>query len=154
MKITIISLFFTILFLGSCSNSCNTEYNFLNSAINNIGESIADFDYIIIIPGAGCHGCIQEGEYFLKQNINNKKILFVLSNPTSIKILQNKIGVKVRDYPNILVNRDSDFKVPTQNSAYPCVIYLNHQAKIKKIEFQTPKTSALHDLSTKINDNL
>lgn len=154
MKLSIISILFAIIFLGSCSNSYNAEYSFLNSAINTIGESVTDYNYIVIIPGAGCHGCIQESEYFLKQNLNNKNILFVLSNPASLKILQNKIGVKLRDYSNILINRNSDFKVPTQNAVYPCVIYLDDDAQIDRIDFQTPQTSALHDLSTKLNDSL
>lgn len=152
MKLYIISILFTIIFLGSCSKPYNAEYTFLNSAINGIGESVTDYDYIVIIPGAGCHGCIQESEYFLKQNLNNKNILFILSDPASLKILQNKIGVKLRDYSNILINRNSDFKVPTQNAVYPCVIYLDESAQIEKIDFQTPQTSALHDLSTKLND--
>ena len=55
----------------------------------------SDYRWIVVLPGMGCHGCIQEGEAFMRENIENKNILFVLTNTSSLKILQLKTGVKI-----------------------------------------------------------
>ncbi|MDE6009096.1 MAG: hypothetical protein K2G90_07805 [Muribaculaceae bacterium] len=142
-----ILLLFIASWVGGCKTENNKEKEFLSTALNSSEKTLTGFNYVIIIPGAGCHGCIQESEYFLKQNIQRKDILFIISNPQSIKILQNKIGLKLNDYSNVLINKTSDFKVPTHNSVYPAVVYLGEDKDIEKVEFQTPNTSAFHNLS-------
>lgn len=131
---------------GACSSKFGDEKTYLTNVISS--SEVTDYKYVLIIPGVGCNGCIQESEFFLKQNIDNQKILFILTNPSSIKTLQHKIGVKISDKKNIIIDRDGKFKVPTKNSIYPCVIYLDDGAIID-IEFQTPQTSALHSLYDK-----
>ncbi len=134
--------------MPSCQEKNNDEKEFISAAIANQGIVLNDYKYVVIIPGIGCHGCIQESEYFLKQNINNKNILFIISNPQSLKILQNKIKVKLNDYDNVIVDRKSTYELPTNYAIYPCVLYLdenNHD--IIDIDFQSPKNGALNKLN-------
>lgn len=146
-----------LLFIVTCLVGCRTENikekEFFSNALNSDVKSLDCYNYVVVIPGAGCHGCIQESEYFLKQNIQREDILFIISNPQSLKILQNKIGLKLNDYSNVLINKTSDFQVPTHNSVYPAVVYLNEDKEVKKVEFQTPNTSAFHNLDLVLVSN-
>lgn len=138
-----------LLLLSFCLVCCkeNTEKKekeFLTQGVEQLklGEQ---YDWIIVLPGVGCHGCIQEGEFFMKQHVSNKKILFVLTNISSLKILQQKTGVKIGAYTNIYVDRDNLFKLPTDNAIYPCVIQLEN-GKLFQYMFQSPKTAAFHQI--------
>lgn len=122
---------------GSCKKSIkDIETSYLTSAIEklNVDDTVK---WMVILPGLGCHGCIQEGEAFMKDYILKRDILFVLTNISSIKILQQKVGLQVREQPNIYIDRDNAIMIPTENKIYPCIIRLEH-SKIVKYEFQSP----------------
>ncbi len=101
-------LFFCIFIyiISFCFIACNKknkekEKVFLNNCIERL--DIADnYQWIVILPGTGCHGCIQDGEFFMKKNIENNKVLFILTKVSSLKILQQKLGIQIKDYSNIL----------------------------------------------------
>jgi len=138
-------LFYTILssliaFSFSCNKSIQEkERDQLADAVDNIGIK-KDIDWIVILPGLGCSGCIQEAEDFLKKNANNKRIFFVLTKIESLKILQQKTGVKIDEHSNIIVDRTDQFIVPTDNSIYPCIIKFS-EGEFLSHEFQSPDNS-------------
>jgi hypothetical protein len=126
---------------GSCKKSVNEiEKKHLMTAIDEAKVS-HDFRWIVILPGLGCHGCIQEAEIFMKDNINNTEILFVLTKISSLKILQQKIGVQIREYSNVYVDLKNEFVIPTDNSIYPCIIQLK-DGRMVAHEFQSPQNGA------------
>ncbi|MBC9798553.1 hypothetical protein [Sinomicrobium weinanense] len=106
--------------------------------------------WVVILPGLGCHGCIQEGEVFMMDNIDNKDIFFALTKIESLKILQQKIGIKLRGRSNVYIDPKESFKIPT-NSIYPCVVYLDG-GNVKYHEFQSPGNNAFEKLRTEIKD--
>ncbi len=135
--ITVAFLFFLI----SCSKKTeNTEKFFLSNSIEqlNIPEN---YQWVVILPGAGCHGCIQDGEFFMKKNIENEKILFVLTRISSLKILQQKLGFRINKYSNIYIDKDNIFDIPSKNSIYPCVIKLE-KGILSTYTFQSPENNA------------
>ncbi|CAD0009618.1 hypothetical protein [Flavobacterium chungangense] len=138
-------LFYTILssliaFCFSCNKSIQEkEKDQLTDAVDNIGIK-KNIDWIVILPGLGCSGCIQEAEDFLKKNANNKRIFFVLTKIESLKILQQKTGVKIGEHSNIIVDRADQFIVPTDNSIYPCIIKFS-DGELLSHEFQSPDNS-------------
>lgn len=95
-------------------------------------------DWLVILPGLGCTGCIQEGEAFVKDNIANPKIFFVVTKLQSLKILQQKIGTKIEGRPNVFIDTKSTFSIPTSNGIYPCIVQLEN-GKIIDHEFQSPR---------------
>ena len=101
--------------------------------------------WMIILPGLGCHGCIREGEVFMRDNINNKNILFVLTKIESLKILQKKIEINVKKYSNIYIDNKEGFNIPTKNSGYPCIAYIENGELISH-EFQSPGNNAFDTL--------
>ena len=97
----------------------------------------SDYQWIVVLPGLGCHGCIQEGEAFMRDNIESKNILFVLTKISSLKILQHKTGIDIAIHSNIYVDREDVFYVPTNNSIYPCIIHMK-DGNVAGHEFQSP----------------
>ncbi len=143
-----ISAWLILLLTVSCGRStAETERDYLTSAINELGFP-AYTRWIVIMPGLGCHGCIQEAEAFMKENVERQDILFILTSVSSLKILQQKIGVQVKDLPNVYIDRDEAFKLPTENNIYPCIVRIE-AGKITGHEFQSPGNSGafmkLHD---------
>ncbi|RVT97201.1 hypothetical protein EOD41_19540 [Mucilaginibacter limnophilus] len=107
---------------------------------------------VLILPGLGCHGCIEEGELFMKDMANNKNINFVLTKVESLKILQGKTGVNVKDHNNIIVDTDDRINVPTDNQIYPCVIHVKNGQFVSH-EFQSPDNfMALANIKKQIED--
>ncbi len=68
-----------------------------------------NYQWIVILPGTGCHGCIQDGEFFMKKNIGNNKVLFILTKISSLKILQQKLGLQIKDHSNIYIDKENIF---------------------------------------------
>ncbi len=99
-----------------------------------------DYQWIVVLPGLGCHGCIQEAETFMKENIKNKDILFVLTKISSLKILQQKIDIKLKEHTNVYIDKVDAFSIPTDNSIYPCIIKMK-KAQLLNHEFQSPNNS-------------
>lgn len=151
MKIRNLMLVFLIFFISaSCEKGENElERDYIKSVINNLtlNETVK---WMVILPGMGCHGCIQEGEVFMKDYISKSDIYFVLTKIESLKILQQKIDVELKEHSNVYIDNKVGFKIPTKNSVYPCVVYLNN-GKIESHEFQSPGNNAFEKLRSKIN---
>ncbi|WP_034044542.1 hypothetical protein [Wocania ichthyoenteri] len=148
LTLCIIALIFITSY--SCKkNEKEIEQDYLESIIDkmDINDNIK---WVIVLPGLGCHGCIQEAEAFMKEHIENKDILFVLTKIESFKILQNKLEIKIKDYKNIHIDKKHEISFPTDNGVYPCIIELDN-GKIKSYEFQSPNNSyAFGKLESKI----
>ena len=128
----------------SCDNMNSHEKDFLNDIITTHPE-FSNYTWIVIIPEVGCNGCIQEGEYFLKTHISEKSICYILTNIRSIKILQQKTGIKIKEQNNVYIDKDNIFTLPSNNSIYPCVAKIkNHQ--VISVEFQCPDNAAFRNL--------
>jgi len=130
--------FMIITITGSCKKSVNEiEKKHLMTAID-LAKVSHNIHWIVILPGLGCNGCIQEAEVFMRDHIKNTEILFVLTKISSLKILQQKIGVQIREYPNVYIDMKNEFDIPTDNSIYPCIVQLE-DGKMVKHEFQSPQ---------------
>lgn len=135
--------------LTSCKKEAKEiEKDFLENAIQQI-KLPDNYQWVIVLPDIGCHGCIQEGEFFMKQNITNKKILFVLTNFSSLKILQQKLETHLNEHPNIYIDKEDVFNIPTDNSIYPCIIQVD-SGKYIKHSFQSPKMAAFKKLKQQL----
>lgn len=133
---------FVCIVLACCQqNQGKREIEIYSKAIEHI--KIDDqYQWIVILPGLGCNGCIQEGEAFMKNHIDEARILFVLTKISSLKMTQQKTGVKIDEHTNIFVDREDLFNIPTNNAIYPCVIQLIN-GKIRILSFQKPSYPAL-----------
>lgn len=117
----------------------DTETEYLSAFLN--GLHIDDHTkWVVVLPGLGCHGCIQEGEAFMKDNIKNKDIFFVITSIESLKILQLKIGANIKDFPNVYADKENKLNIPTDNKIYPCIIRWD-KGVVREHIFQSPQNS-------------
>lgn len=142
------SLFLII--CNSCNNLKNIEIKFLNSVIENYLEIDNTKKWILILPGVGCTGCIQEAETFVKENVDNNEVIIILTKISSLKILQHKLQININDYSNIYIDKENIFDIPTENSIYPCLVKINN-GSVVSYEFQSPGNGkAFHELKSQI----
>lgn len=150
MKSATITIAILILFI---STSCKKgekeiETNYIES-IQKKGVLNDSIKWIVILPGLGCHGCIQEGEVFMRENITNREIFFVLTRIESLKILQQKIEIDLKAHGNVYFENEEDLTLPTNNRVYPCIVYLDN-GEIISHEFQSPGNNAFDKLRDQI----
>lgn len=142
--ISITSLFLFLLFISCKEKTEEIEKNFLSKSLEQIDIPM-NYQWIVIIPGAGCHGCIQEGELFMKRNIENQNILYILTKTSSVKILQQKTGIHLSEYSNVYLDTKKQFDIPTDNAIYPCIVELKN-GKVLSHTFQSPETNAFRQI--------
>lgn len=125
-----------IVFLFSCSGNVDTYDNKLKKGIlYEFGNDIYNYSYVFIIPNTGCTGCIDEAEQFLKDNIENDSMLFILTKINSIKTLRLKLGISL-ERKNIYVDKENIFSFAQyKESIYPTVIYLKNSEITEIKEF-------------------
>lgn len=137
----LITVLIACLFLQSCTKTdAEIEKEEIQLFVNNNSDKIKGYDYVVVLPGLGCHGCIQEAEVFMQNHINNEHILFVLTKIESLKILQQKIGVKLSEHKNILLDQNQNFNISTSNTIYPCIARV-HNEVVESYGFQSPANS-------------
>ncbi len=139
-QINLILLIFVLVIANACKKeNKDIEASFIEESISKIKIN-PNVKWIVILPGLGCHGCIQEGEGFMQDYIENKDILFVLTKIESLKILQKKINISIKEHTNIYLDRSRVFDIPTDNTIYPCIVQLEKN-KVISHEFQSPDNS-------------
>ena len=141
---TLLLLFSSFITISCKDNIEEKERKYLRNYIEELKVE-KQYMWIVIIPGAGCNGCILDAEHFMKENLNNKQILFILTRTTSIKILQQKLGILLGEYSNIYLDKENNIEIPTKNLIYPCVIKLDNGKYIKHA-FQSPQSYAFGEL--------
>lgn len=67
---------------------------------------------IIILPTSGCTGCVQSGEQYMLQHLNNDSILFVLTEIHSLKSLELRFGKDVLLQSNVYIDSLDYFYPP------------------------------------------
>lgn len=146
--LTLVSVFLTC---TSCNElkSPNVEERYIHDFLRKITLP-SGTEWVIILPGLGCHGCIQEGEAFMKDNINKKGVFFVLTSVESLKMLQRKINIDIKKQKNVYVDIDNMFQMPSNNRIYPCIVRLDG-GEVQECQFQSPKNSqAFHSLESRL----
>lgn len=137
---------YALLLLLVCGMACKEksvkekEADYVHEIVNSLPVKKTQYKWLVILPGLGCHGCIQEAEMFMQQNIANSNILFVLTKVESLKILQNKIDIKLNEHPNVYLDKENTIRIPSDNSIYPCIVQLKDGEAVN-YQFQAPYNS-------------
>ena len=61
-----------ILTIACSQNVEKIEKKHLDKAIKETNIDIDDYQWGVVLPGLGCHGCIQVAEVFMRGHITNK----------------------------------------------------------------------------------
>lgn len=135
----------------SCSSSKSPAIdaleNWLDSHDNN-------YSYCVIIPGAGCEGCILGTEFFVKRYYGRSDILFIFTRIETLKLLKHKLGQETVNSDNVIFDVDNEFETVKQgtNNIYPTVCKIKED-KVEKIIYVTPENDGLSELEQYIKNN-
>lgn len=92
----------------------------------NLGDCLAPYDEIVIIPGAGCTGCISNAERYFLKNVSNNKKLFVFTYNISQKSLFMRLGRENLIRENVIIDIDDRFYVSHHHdNIYPYIIIID-----------------------------
>lgn len=135
--VTLICLITASVFIGSCAKTdADKENEIIQSGINDI-KLDPQYNWMVVLPGLGCKGCIQEAEAFMRDYLDRQNILFVLTKVQSLKILQQKIKNSIWGRKNVYIDKDGYFDIPTNNSIYPIIVQIKG-GKAVAHQFQSP----------------
>lgn len=136
----IASMSLSLLFLSACGN----RYDIILSqrVLEYYRENnCAEYDIFIIIPQAGCPGCISSAENWARQHIDDEGKLFVFTNILSEKMLNGRFrhyGIDTSVRNNVIVDRENNFFVEEYTeSEYPYVVLLNETMDPTVMPFST-----------------
>jgi hypothetical protein len=141
MKIGYIISYFILLYLVQ---SCYNQPNLISDSIAKVWPDINTQNSILIIPGSGCEGCLDNATYFAINNLDSLRFSVVFTQAVSLKTLKFKIGENVYRHPKVKV--DSFNIIPPMDTHYPIILY----PKENKMVLVSPENpSSLTDLRAK-----
>jgi copper chaperone CopZ len=147
-----------LFFFVSCHeqvNSLTKEQQNLDASFTNILKKINPVEPLgickayLVIPNTGCSGCINSAEELLKSVYpKTKTIKFILTNIVSIKMLNLKLKIDVRNNEKILLDTENYFGQSRFNSIYPQIFFINQKtgSVYKRMEV-SPTEDGLSELS-------
>lgn len=144
-------LFISLLFF-----SCSSNYD--GDAVKELENWLSHHDnaysYCVVIPGAGCEGCILEGERFAREYSGRSDVLFVFTRITTLKMLKFKLGERASNACNILYDVENRFVEMERgkDNIYPVVCKLENN-KIKELYYVSPeqKTDIIGELKKRLD---
>ncbi len=145
-----------ILFLIGCSNgneikkNNNNEFDALISASK---DQFVGKKYVLLIPNAGCGGCISEAETFVTNYYNaSDSLLCIFTNLRSSKQIKLRLGDSIYFHSNIIIDTTNTFYFE-EKSVYPIVIELENGNVVNVVEQSPQKPNTISNLQLYFNKN-
>ncbi len=133
-----------------CLFSCKSEdVKFYESSIQYNKNELYKDGIVVIVPGAGCSGCILGIEDFINRKYNDySNITYVFTNIKSRKLLALKMpDVNFELSRNIIIDEKNIFyNMRNKEKIYPCILFLDNY-KIDRIFYVSPSLNiSIEDL--------
>lgn len=128
-----------LMFLGCSKGQEDLRIRDIINTIETVEAShLLDSKAIIILPNAGCEGCITNAEMFIKENIGNDLgFKVILTGTTSQKNLKLKLGESVLESSDVYNDRGNYFYQSHIVDFYPVILYVENN-EIVRLEEQSP----------------
>ena len=129
-----------VAFFSCASNdkkAVQNNFDEISEAINNF-PSLKKKKYVLVIPNAGCGGCISEAETFVSNNYHaSDSLCSIFTNLKSSKQIKLRFGDSVYYHPNVIIDTSNRFLFK-EKSVYPILIELK-DGIVKKVTEQSPE---------------
>jgi hypothetical protein len=125
-----ILLFFSI--------SCTTQKEVALLKILKKQYQLPQKSVVLLIPNAGCSGCISDAEYFAKKHLNYSKLFVGIVGMRSKKLAIQKLGQEFLFSSKVKIDVDGEVKQCAKVSSYPKIVYIE-QNQITKIVEASPE---------------
>jgi hypothetical protein len=116
-KIILVSC--TYFMINSCSRQTNSHFNDLIIEVG-VQEIPNQTNYVILIPGQGCSGCLQAARKFMKANYKDERFMFILTKYDSFNQLKILYGTEVLEYS--VLDKSDIFYNSGYNTMYPAIV--------------------------------
>lgn len=124
MRISIILIICAIA-LGAVS--CSDDFGEFESRLEKITKIEDSLDKIIVIPGEGCGGCINNATYYVINNYDRLgSALIIFTGVEDQKLLRNQLGADFLNHPNVLLDSDNHFMDKEVISSYPYILSIRN----------------------------
>lgn len=132
-------LIFSLLFFSACVSNQDFKTQ-IKDALDEIETFDYDaYDYAIIIPEAGCSGCISEAEDFYKSH-KADNIYFIFTKLVSRKDLRLKLGFDVESERNVFIDEELLFlSSDNEINVYPIVVDIRDKEHLKWMFLESGK---------------
>ena len=117
---TLTYLLSIVLLLGSCESKDSLGSLDLFKQLTSLKEN----DYVYIIPGSGCTGCISEIETYAMNNVKTSNNYFLFTKIKSVKLFKNRFGIDFINHKNVILDTANLFKYPNNYNDIYNTIYL------------------------------
>lgn len=141
LSCSVASLIVFVLILTTCACSQNSKSDEFEQAYMALTNSVKteNYKYSLIIPRAGCSGCIGRATSFvIKNNEQIKNTLIVFTKVDDKKLLKIQLG-EVLHNQNILIDDSNLLSATKTSSIYPQLITLDHGKILFKEDFDEQK---------------
>lgn len=119
----LIALHFVLLNCSNVSYEAQIKSKIENYLIN---ESDS-YDYVVLIPGSGCSGCITNAENYFIENVSNLRTKFIFTKILSKKELALKLGIDNLQRKNVLLDSLNYFYLSSyEERIYPYIMQLTN----------------------------
>ncbi|MDY7396715.1 hypothetical protein UMM65_15815 [Aureibaculum sp. 2210JD6-5] len=123
MKKIILILASALTFIGCHSKDLHSFYS--ESLLTDIPNN-KNYIYYVVIPHAGCPGCVTDAEELLILNKNSNRLFFIITNYSSKKSLRLKLGEDVMKYKNVFLDSTNKYYANFfKDNIYPISIHLD-----------------------------
>lgn len=120
-------IYFLIIICWACTSS-ESKFEAHQTALEQVDPKIKDnYDVIVVIPRAGCTGCIDETTSFFLKHVQqlNQRSLIILTEVGDQKLLKIRLGEAFLESSRVLIDQDNYFTYSGVDSVYPQMIILN-----------------------------
>ena len=125
-------------FFVSCAKEKSREELLLNG-LRQAGISLANKEAVLIIPGAGCDGCISGAQYFVIDHLDSlRQFAVVFTGIGSKKALKVQLGEHTFWHKSVYIDSADWVYLPEITDVYPTIAYLG-DLKIDSIVYQSPE---------------
>lgn len=122
---------------------CATTEGTVEKKVNDyLRESGANYNYCLIIPGAGCEGCISGAEDIVKSYYKRSDVLYIFTSIESLKMLREKVGNDALSSKNVVIDQDNAFCSNSEKSIYP-VLFKIEKGKVTSTSYLSPEDDSL-----------
>lgn len=159
-KVSIVFLFLSIFTFG-CSNK-NSVFDRIDEQFKLSLKTLIKSDKIsaniyMVIPRAGCSGCISDAESYMMKSIedstNNRFIKFILTDFDSEKILRARFGALYKSNMLILDPNNIFKSNKSLSSIYPTIYFFDEDSQLNSISEFSPTKNGINDIKKYVTEN-
>ncbi len=120
---------------------------------NLVDSDIENIKLVVVIPNAGCNGCVGSTQSFVIDKMvegDLKDSVVIWTDINDFKRLKLLLGShnKILNHPNVIIDKQNEFKNMGFVSFYPEVIFFT-QGEIKSRTFLKPENPEVYSLMSK-----